>query len=95
MHESEPLQGLITPEQAQAFIESINNPPVLLESTPSTESRIIITLLMRLYDIQMALLSNVNHNAADRIFDKHAEGELFNPQMFIVDIVDEEVENND
>ena len=63
---------------------------VLLEAQPSEESRIIIALLMRIYDVQMALLSNVNKTEADRIYDAHAKGEDFNPQIFIPEISDED-----
>lgn len=50
-------------------------------------------LLMRLYDIQLALLSYGNKTVADSLFDTHAEGGHFNPPIFIPVIGEKEDEN--
>lgn len=62
--------------------------PTLLEAQPSTESKIIISLLMRIYDVQMALLTKVDPETADKLFDAHEEGKDFNPTIYIPEIND-------
>lgn len=42
-----------------------------------------LTLLMRLYDIGLALLSNVNEEDATKVLEAHARGEVFNPAISI------------
>lgn len=42
-----------------------------------------LVMLMRLYDIQMALLTLQDAEQADKIYDAHDQGKLFNPQLFI------------
>lgn len=42
-----------------------------------------LVMLMRLYDIQMALLTLQDAEKADQVFDAHDAGQLFNPQLFI------------
>lgn len=59
---------------------------------PSEESKIIIALLMRIYDVQMALLSHASKGDADKLYDAHARGEDFNPQIFIPEITAEVVD---
>jgi hypothetical protein len=81
MHESEPLKGLNEP----VFL-----PEQVLEAQPSEESKIIIALLMRIYDVQMALLTKVDPDTADRIYDAHERGEDFNPTIYIPEIKDNE-----
>lgn len=63
---------------------------VELEAQPSTESKIIISLLMRIYDVQMALLSNVDKATADKLYDAHERGEDFNPTIYIPEIGEDE-----
>jgi hypothetical protein len=63
----------------------------LVESTgPSEAERIIITLLMRIYDLQYAQLYVANPTVADEVFESHNRGELGNPKMFIPDFGTEE-----
>lgn len=52
-------------------------------SGPSEAELVIISLLMRIYDVNLALLSHFNSEVADEIHDGHAEGKSFNPPMFI------------
>lgn len=42
-----------------------------------------LVMLMRIYDVQMALLTKMDPENANKIFDSHDTGELFNPQLFI------------
>ena len=69
--------------------EQVENPR---GSGPDETQLVIVALLMRLYDIQMALLSLTDKELADAIHDAHAEGSHFNPQIFIPKPV--EVEEN-
>jgi hypothetical protein len=46
---------------------------------------VVISLLMRIYDIQLALLSNVDDENATRIYETHERGGHFNPPVFIPD----------
>lgn len=63
---------------------------VLDTTAPSETELVIVSLLMRLYDIQMALLSNVDKPLADSIYDTHNNGGHFNPEIFIPGPVEEE-----
>lgn len=75
--------GLVTPEQAERLADSFDtSTPVVIDEN----SLVIISLLMRLYDIQMALLSEMNKDLADSIYDTHALGGHFNPQIFIPNV---------
>ena len=78
MHESEPIKGLKEP----VFLPEI-------VSEPSEESRIIIALLMRLYDVQMALLTKVDPETADKLYDDHEAGKDFNPTIYIPELKDD------
>lgn len=55
-----------------------------------TESELaIISLLMRLYDINMALLNHLDRDTADAIFESHQKGQHFNPEIFIPNFDDD------
>lgn len=63
----------------------------LLSSTkettgPSEAELIIITLLMRLYDLSYAHLYAINPTIADEVFAAHDKGELGNPQMYLPEV---------
>lgn len=73
--------------EPEDFVSNIE--PVLLEAQPSTESKIIISLLMRIYDVQMALLTKVDPDTADKLYDAHERGEDFNPTIYIPEIKDD------
>lgn len=60
----------------------------VLTSSPSEETLVIISLLMRLYDIQMAHLSAVDENRANQIYEAHEKGDHFNPEIFIPSLED-------
>lgn len=47
---------------------------------------VIISLLMRLYDLNMALLNHFDSDAADNIYESHQQGLTFNAQLFIPEI---------
>jgi len=72
MHESEPLKGLTDDIPAP-----VDNPDYQLA---------IIALLMRLYDINLAVLNEMNPQRADGIYEAHSQGNHFNPQLYIPDI---------
>lgn len=57
--------------------------PVVLQTAPDETQLIIVSLLMRLYDLNMALLSVQAPKIADDIFDHHAKGGHYNPEIFI------------
>lgn len=61
-------------------------PPAPAAATEENQ-RAILTVLMRIYDVQMAILSYTNKKAADEIYDMHSRGELANPEFFIMDFV--------
>jgi hypothetical protein len=71
-------------EVQQGMSDSMDNLESSLESTgPSETELVIVALLMRLYDVNMALLSHFDKPTADKIYDTHNEGGSFNPQIFI------------
>lgn len=54
-----------------------------VEVDPLEIAKAQLVMLMRLYDIQMAILTLQDAGKADQIFDAHDVGQLFNPQLFI------------
>lgn len=57
-------------------------------------------ILMRLYDVNMALLNEVDEERADAVFDRHADGGHFNPPTMVpvfsrVDEKEEDAEGQD
>lgn len=50
---------------------------------PSETELVIVALLMRLYDINLALLAHYDPARADEIFEAHEKGGTFNPPIFI------------
>jgi hypothetical protein len=61
--------------------------PVVLESQPDEVQSAILVTLMRLYDVQMALLNHFDTASADAIFEKHQQGEDYNPTIYIPTMV--------
>ena len=56
------------------------------EVSYDNEAQLIeISLLMRLYDIGMAILSRTDSQLANEIFDAHARGEVYNPPIAVPD----------
>lgn len=61
-------------------------PPVqTLVASPSETELASIALLMRIYDIQLAILHAMNPTQADAVFEAHERGENFNPPLYIPD----------
>jgi hypothetical protein len=60
--------------------------PELVSTGPSDAELLTITLLGRLYDIQMAILTVLDEETAGKVFDAHEQGENFNPPMYIPDL---------
>lgn len=67
--------------------------PVVSETKPSEYQLAIISLLMRLYDINMALLSHFDEDSANEIYETHEKGGHFNPQIFIPNFGDDNESN--
>lgn len=51
-----------------------------------------ITLLMRLYDVQMALLSVSDKGLADAVWDAHDRGDLMHPQLLVPELGEAKLE---
>lgn len=51
-----------------------------------TDSKVIISLLVRLYDVHMGILSHLDKDTADKIYDAHDRGEHYHPNIFLLDI---------
>lgn len=75
MHESTPDNKWIGEGEQNEDVATGNDPNEILKAQ--------LVMLMRLYDIQMAILTKTDPKQADNIFDAHDRGELFNPQLFI------------
>lgn len=71
MHESEVESGL-EPQK---------------DSQPNEIQSAILVTLMRIYDVQMALLTHFDTATADAIYAKHEQGEDYNPTIFIPTMV--------
>lgn len=52
-----------------------------------------ITLLMRLYDVEMARLSLADEELANTVWDAHDRGELMHPHLFVPDLGSAEPES--
>jgi predicted membrane-bound mannosyltransferase len=50
---------------------------------PSESELVTIALLMRLYDLNLALLNHFDSDLADEIYELHEKGGHKNPQLFI------------
>ena len=67
----------------EKFPEEYGNKP---QSPPSETELVQIALMMRLYDLGMAILTAVDENKANMVYEAHEKGENFNPPLFIPDI---------
>lgn len=68
---------------------SMDNLEAQLVSTgPSETELVIVSLLMRLYDINLAILNHLNESRADEIYEAHEKGEHFNPPIFVPEVND-------
>lgn len=50
---------------------------------PTETELVTVALLMRLYDINLALLNHFDPARANEIYDAHEQGGSFNPPVFI------------
>ena len=55
----------------------------VLSSGPSEIELATIALLMRIYDTQSAILHALDPEKANEVWDAHARGDHFNPEIFI------------
>lgn len=53
---------------------------------PSETELVIVSLLMRLYDLNLAILTHLDEDRADDIYEAHEKGGHFNPPIFIPDV---------
>ena len=60
-------------------------PAQLVTTGPSETELVIVSLLMRLYDLNLAILATMNEARADEIYEAHEKGGHFNPPIFIPD----------
>jgi hypothetical protein len=58
----------------------------LMSTGPSDAELLSITILARLYDIGMAILTHLDEETAGKVFEAHEKGENFNPPMYIPDL---------
>lgn len=64
----------------------------VLVSEPSDTDLVQVMLLMRLYDVGMGILAHIDPTTADRIFDAHKEGKDFNPDLYVPEMKQRDVE---
>lgn len=55
----------------------------LISTGPSETELVIVALLMRIYDVQSALLAHFDEARANEVYETHEKGGHFNPQIFI------------
>lgn len=55
----------------------------LISTGPSETELVQVALLMRLYDLGMAILTSMDENKANQVFEAHEKGGHFNPPIFI------------
>lgn len=52
---------------------------------PSETELVQVALLMRLYDLGMAILTSMDDDKANQVYEAHEKGGHFNPPIFIPD----------
>lgn len=62
-------------------------------TAPRESELALIGLLMRIYDVNMAILSNINKPEADALYEAHERGEILNPDLFIPSFESTETES--
>lgn len=67
--------------------------PVLDNTEPTTQELITISLLMRNYDLLLALLNHFDKELADEVWEAHSKGGHMNPAMFLPDLSGEHSED--
>ena len=58
----------------------------ILETSPSETELVIVSLLMRLYDLNLAILNHLDENRANEIYEAHEKGLHFNPPIFVPEV---------
>lgn len=53
---------------------------------PSETELVQVALLMRLYDLNLALLSHFDSKRANEVYAAHEKGEHFNPPVYIPEV---------
>lgn len=65
------------------YIASDSLEAAKVSTGPSETELVTVALLMRLYDINLALLAYFNDARANEIYEAHEKGGSFNPPVFI------------
>lgn len=69
------------------FENGTTEPVELIGNTsPSETELVIVSLLMRLNDIGMAILTHMDEEKANQVYEAHEKGEHFNPPVFIPEV---------
>lgn len=55
----------------------------LVAGRPTEAELVTIGLLMRLYDLQLAILHCLDEEKADEVYDHHEKGGHYNPTIFV------------
>lgn len=85
MHETTPDQ------QFAPLLEATHDEELKKQLGLVNQSLLVqVGLLMRIYDVQMALLSSVWKEKADEIWDAHQNGQHYNPNIFVPQVKDDE-----
>jgi len=58
-------------------------PGELISTGPSETELVQVALLMRLYDLGMAILTAMDEDKANQVYEAHENGGHFNPPIFI------------
>lgn len=77
MHESQHEQGLKAPGNTD---DSHPGTKATLEALMEVQMAQLV-VLQRIYDVQSAILAEMNEDRADEIFDAHEQGRLFGPDI--------------
>lgn len=72
------IQGLEDYADRQVLAELI--------TTPTETELVTVSLLMRIYDVQLALLAHFDQERADEVYETHEKGGHYNPPIFIPDM---------
>lgn len=95
MHETEPEKGLTDAGNSSGphlhfGVETFEGEHADTSYAALEAQLVTVSLLMRIYDVQMALLSLQDKSMADEIFDAHEKGATFNPPVFIPELSETE-----
>lgn len=70
----------------EKFPEDLPDAAKETTARPSEAELVIITLLMRLYDVNLAILTHFDEKQAGEVYDSHNRGDHFNPKIYLPDM---------